>query len=177
MRDDESGGLMGGDVGAEKVGELLLEAVVDGGEGFIEEEDLRGGEDSASEGDALLFAAAERFGETIQEGAKLEEVDDIIEIRGTLSIAGPAIAEIVEHGEVGKELVVLEKESDAALFGREKPSRDGVDPRGCIEMNGAGFGCEEACDEFEGCRFTRTRGADQSGEKLRRREVEVELEA
>ncbi len=96
-------------------------AGVEGGEGFVEEEQAGVGGEGAGEGDALGLAAGETAGsggEVVLQahaGQPFRGPGTGLGLRGAL--AAGAEGDVVQGGEVGEEQVVLEDDADGAVLG------------------------------------------------------------
>ncbi len=95
-----------------------FEGGVKAGERLVEEEELRGGEEGAGEGDALLFAAGKLGDAAVEEGIDFEDGGDVGQGE---KVAGGRIAAAVKYiladGEVGEKGEVLGDVADAAEAG------------------------------------------------------------
>jgi len=152
----------------EKIGDLGLNGAVEGGEGFVEEEELGCKSKGASESETLFLAAAELFGELV--GRVAWEGDEVEELKGFFLARGgtepvlddEGFSDQVESGPARIEGAggVLEDKLDlradlAKLIFRE--SGEVV----LVKKDGAGGGAFEAGDaECEGA-LARTGFADE----------------
>ncbi|MOA07159.1 hypothetical protein D3C78_1268420 [compost metagenome] len=103
--------------------QLLAHLGVEGAEGFVEQQDLRLHRQGASQGDALALAAGKLFRVAVGEPVQLHHVQQLVDLLGDL-LLGRALAlglhaqaegNVVEHGHVAEQGVVLEHEADVAV--------------------------------------------------------------
>ena len=116
----------GVEFGAQTVAQLYIES----GERFVEEQKLRLAHEGAGEGHAVLWSAGEARGHAAGEAIEPEPVHGFANARltgRTRQISQPA-GNVPEHGEVGKERVILENEPDPALLRGQKQASPGVQP-------------------------------------------------
>ncbi len=132
---------------------------IQGGEGFVEEEDFRSADQGAGEGDALLLAAGELGRFACFKTREGDEVDGFGDAAGAFGFGDllhlKAEGDVVGDIQVGKEGIALEDLVDVAFVGWE--GGDVV----VVEEDLAGGGVFEAGDEAEeGC-FAAAGGAEE----------------
>ena len=136
--------------------------------GLIGQDDGGSGDEGASDGDALLFAAGEFVWAMIQTAADTEEIGEVREER-TVEwnfAAGDLVRDFdVAHGGEGwKEVKALK---DKAYFGFAQARAGAVREWGeidAVDGDGAGGGLGEAAEDVEEGGFARTGGADDGDE-------------
>lgn len=141
-----------GDAGAladvgEDIADVGAGVVIEGGEGFVEAEDLRVEGEGAAECDALGFTAGETQGETVEEMGESQPGSEFVDAFGN-AWGGPAAdvegeAEVLPDGQVGEEGAVLWDETDPA------GSRGFVGDVSAVDADAAGLDGAEAADGFE----------------------------
>ncbi len=97
--------------------------LVEGGEGLVEKQDARADGEGPGERDALLLAARElarlALGKALHADGG-QHLPDAIRLHGTALAAGrEAIGDVLRHGHVRKERVVLEDDADLAAVRRQ----------------------------------------------------------
>jgi hypothetical protein len=148
------------DVG-EDIADVGAGVVVEGGEGFVEAEDLGVEGEGAAEGDALGFTAGEAEGETVEEVGESEPGSEFVDAFGdawpgpTADVEGEA--EVLPDGEVGEEGTVLGDEPDAT------GSRGFVGDVATVDADMAGLDGAEAADGFEDGGLSGTGAAHEGG--------------
>ena len=161
------GGVVGdekdGAAGEEAGGELLHLGAgpgVEGGEGFVEEDDRAVLHQGAGEGGALALAAREGARAAVGAGAEADAVDQVAGAGGVGAHAAEAGAEddVAEDVEPGEEQVVLGHVGDAPGEGQAVGGGDGA-----VE-DGAG---REAGDQAEDGGLADAGGAEQAGPGVR----------
>jgi hypothetical protein len=155
-----------GDAGAlsdvgEDIADVGAGVVIEGGEGFVEAEDLRVEGEGAAEGDPLGFAAGETLGETVEEMGKPKPGGEFVDAFGNAG-GGPATdvegeTEMLADGEVGEEGAVLGNETDPS------GSRGFVGDVAAVDADVAGLDGSEAADGFEEGGLAGTGAAHEGG--------------
>lgn len=135
--------------------------VVEGGEGFVEAEDLWMEREGAAECDALGFAAGQTEGKSIEEGSEAEPGSEFVDACGD-AVGGPAAdveseGEVLTDGQVGEEGAVLGDESDAA------GARGFEGDVATVDADVAGHDGAEAADGFEEGGLAGTGAAHEGG--------------
>ena len=170
-------------VGDEDRGQLLLgedlahlfahprpQAGVEVGEGLVEEQRPRLGDQRPRQRHPLLLAAGELVRVALAEAAEA----DRLQRRGDLVAVGPAAERVADVGgdvHVGEERVVLEDHADPAALGRERSARAPRPPR--RRSRRAGVGLLEAGDQPQRRRLAAAAGAEQGADRALG-DVEVE---
>jgi hypothetical protein len=181
----EMEGVAGGDFGVvgdeDQSGAGFLEVVVDdseglvaafaveGGCGFVGENQLGGSEEGAEDGDALAFALGEVGGGAVEEVGDVEAFGELGEGVSEGGAGGVGEAEeaggeeaVFGGGEVVEEGEVLEDEADVLEApGAEEGSGELVEGEGGVGDEGAGGGAEEAAEEAEEGGFADAAGAGE----------------
>jgi hypothetical protein len=138
---------------------------IEGGGGFIEEEELGADGHGAGDGDALLLAAGEFGGALVGMGFQLEPAEQVEGLipglaRGELVDDFEGEGEVAEGGEVGEEIVVLKNEP-----GSEAVLAKGfvMGERECLaaHVNLSGGGEDEAAEDAEQRGFSAAGRADE----------------
>ncbi len=148
---------------------LVAAFAVEGGGGFVGEDQLGRGEESAEDGDALAFALGEVGGGAVEEVGDVEALGEVGE--GGLESGPSGGGEVEETGgeeavfggsEVVEEGEVLEDEADVLEApGAEEGSGELVEGDGGVGDEGAGGGAEEAAEEAEEGGFADAAGAGE----------------
>jgi len=118
----------------------VAEGAIDAGEGFVEEEEVRGGDcEGSCEVDALTLSAGEIAGETVGERREIEQVKGCVD-RGCVRLAADVRREgdVLAHGEVGEEDGALRSVGEMAAVGRETVEFAEVAVEGLGEANVGG---------------------------------------
>ena len=138
---------------------------VKGGEGLVEEEKAGPKHDRASDRGPLPFPARERGRAPVREVADLEAFEGgpglVPGAAGLHPPRSQAERDVLEHGEVREEGVVLGDERDPPRFGGERRQ---VAP---VQQQPPGRGGDQPRDRLEKGRLTRTRRADDRAERPR----------
>jgi hypothetical protein len=148
------------DVG-EDIADVGAGVVVEGGEGFVEAEDLWMEGQGAAEGDALGFAAGKAEWESVEEVGEPEPGREFVDAfrdawRGpTADVEGEA--EVLTDCEMAEEGSVLRNETDAA------GSRGFVGDVATVDADAAGLDGAEAADGFEDRGLSGTGAAHEGG--------------
>jgi hypothetical protein len=158
VEEGDSGALS--DVG-EDIADVGAGVVIEGGEGFVEAEDLRVEGEGAAEGDTLGFTAGETLGETVEQMCKPKPGSEFVDAFGNAG-GGPAAdiegeAEMLADGQVGEEGAVLGNETDPA------GSRGFVGDVAAIDADMAGLNGAEAADGFKEGGLAGTGAAHECG--------------
>src|SRR5690606_18328927 len=146
VRDEERRHALALEEVADALAHLLAQQRVEVRERLVEEEEAGARRDGAGERDALLLAAREGVGLPLLEPAEADEPQHLVGAGAAGLLRHPAQPEgdVLAHGEVREERVVLEHEPDAAPLRRH---RDAVaDERLPVERNGPAVGRLEAGD-------------------------------
>ena len=142
---------------------LMAELQVQGAERFVEQQDLRAIDQGARQRDPLPLAAGELRRPPVGEAGELDEGEHLVgqppAFGATDAAHHRAVGDVLAHGEVGKERIVLEDGIDVALVGRL-----GRDIR-AVEENPAGRGQLEPRHQAQAGRLAGTRRAEE-GEEL-----------
>ena len=95
--------------------------VIERGERFVHQQDLRVRHQCPGNGDALALAAGQGFGHAPDQGFDAKHGDDLVEIRlaGPRGMAGGAIGDVAPDGHMREQAVVLEDVADLAAMGGE----------------------------------------------------------
>jgi hypothetical protein len=135
---------------------------VEGGHGFIEEEQVGLVDQGAGESNALFLAAGELVGVALGEGVELEHLEGFGDAAGDFRVGEFAGAEaegdVFKDGEVREEGIALEDGVDGAAVGGE-----GGDVA-AAEDDGAGVGDFQAGDDAEEGGFSAAGGAEEGDE-------------
>ncbi len=108
------------------------QVAVERGERLVEQQDRRLDRERTGERHPLLLAARELARQAIAEAAELHRLEEAVDLGGDLGPARAAgtqaIGDVLRHGHVRKQGVVLEDDADVALVGRQVIDRRAVDP-------------------------------------------------
>ena len=150
---------------------LLSQLEVEGAEGLVEQQGLRLDDGRAGEGDALALAAGELRRPAIRERLEAHAGERLECALRTCLLRHPAdaqaVGDVLDHGHVGEERVVLKDGVDVAIEGRAL--RDVVTE----QLDRAGGGLLEPGDEAQHRGLTGARRPEH-GEELARADVEVQ---
>ena len=145
-------------------------------EGLVEQEDRRLHDHRASERDLLEVVHRQASGRAIERGGQPDGLGDGFDATVDLRLVGPLAArlrleaerEVLVHGHVREDRVVLEDEADVALADRDLRHRP------LVEEHLAGGRRLEPRDHVHRGRLATARGPEQRGERsVRNLEVEV----
>ena len=144
----------------ELLADLDAEEGVEGGEGFVEEEDTGADDEGAGEGDALLLASGELGGEAVGEVGHVDETEELAGAAVSFGFADALHAEaegdVVAAVEVGEEGVALEHHGGGALDGRE------IGDVAALDEDVAGGDCFVAGDHAQRAGLAAAAGAEEA---------------
>ena len=150
---------------------LLAELQVECAERLVEQQYLRVVDERPSERNPLALATRKLDRLPLAEPRKLDHFQDLVDAQPALATShsphAQPVADVLGHGHVRKEGVILEDRVDVAAVRR--PTGDVVSG----ELDPALVGPLETGDQPQRCRFARARGPEQ-GEKLAARDFEVD---
>ena len=156
---------------ADGVAHLDAQLGVEVGERLVHEQHVRLDDDGAGERDALLLAAGEALGQAVGVLGDLDRLEDFIDAAPDLVLGQMAVFEaegdVLAHGHVRKDGIVLEDHADVALVGRDVVD----DPS--VEGDGAALDGVEAGDHAQQRGLAAAGGAEQR-EELALAHVEAE---
>jgi hypothetical protein len=155
------------------VAHLVAEAGVEGGEGLVQKERLRAGRQGAGQRHPLLLPAGEHVGVSAGVGFEADAGEGFGHLPAALAARHAAEAEgdVLRHRQVREQGVVLEHETDPALFGRDFAARFGE--HGAVQFDAAGLQGFQAGDEAEQGGLAVAGGA-QEAQDLARPRLEVD---
>lgn len=122
--DEDGGGVGGAQDGAEVGGESFAEFFVEGGEGFVEEEECGVWGEGSGEGDALAFASGHGGDVAGVVAGESDEGEEFVDSGVALlaggagcagGVGGEAVGDVGGDVFVGEELAVLEHEAEVAF--------------------------------------------------------------
>lgn len=152
------------------------EVRVEGAQRFVEQQQFRAAKDGAADGGPLLFTATEGMRPRRKERTKFEDFHQVCKVDGALRIANEAIAQVLFHGEMRKELIVLKNEPQCPLLGRYIHSLRALEEQLVPQLNATTVGREQAGNEAERSRLSAAGGADERGNAGAGCEREVQRE-
>src|SRR5919106_1166062 len=126
--------------------------------GLVEEDGLGRGRKRARESDALLLAAGELVREAVPERREADHLEQLRDAARTVA-ARDAEADVLRHGQVREEGVVLENHADAPPLGRHPRGR--VRDRALEQAHLAAVRPLEARDQAQQRRLAAARGAEE----------------
>ena len=128
---------------------------VERSEGLVEEEHRRDAGESPCQGDALALAARELARPRVAKRGDPEQVQQLVRpLR-------PGVGDVLRHGHVREEGVLLEDEADRAMLRRKVDLGLRVEPRLAREGHVSPLGPQEPCDRSQHARLARARRADE----------------
>ena len=146
---------------------LPAQVTVEGGEGLVQEQELRVAREDAGHRAALLLPARELPGTSRGQLAHVQGLE--LAARPLAALLPAARADrrhdVLLHAHVGEEGVALEEVSHAALLGREVDARLGVEEHAVVEHDASLVGPHYSRDALEGEGLAAARGA-QEGDDL-----------
>lgn len=148
--------------------------VVEGGEGFVEQEETRAPGNGAGDGDALLLSAGEQGGPMVLQFFEFHQGEEFIDDRFGC-VVGEGVVELFADGQVREEGEVLEYEADGSFLGGQANVVFGAEPCLVLYFNMAGAGGGEAGEDAEEGRLAGAGGA-MDGEGLALWQFEVDIE-
>ena len=156
--------------------DLTPQAAIEAGEGFVEQQQPRRGEQRAAESDALALAAGTGGGTVLQQGLEIEELDHLVQRR-----AGPAtphaVAQVPQHRAVRKESMVLEDHPHPpTVHRREVPGR-GVEEHVTANHGARRPDLAQAREAREPAGLPRAGGAEHAEHRARRARVDLDVES
>ena len=133
------------------------------GQGLVHQQHIRLDHQGAGQCHALLLAAGQPVGRAVGILADVHQLHELVGLLldgllGFLTVLQTK-GNVVPHGHVGEDGIVLEYHADVALGGV-----DVVDAL-VVEVEVAAFNAVEACDHTQKCRFSAAGGAEK-GEEL-----------
>jgi hypothetical protein len=101
---------------------LVLAWHVEGSERFVHQQEARGCQQGSADGDALLLPTRQFAGTAVEQRRNAKYPDHRVEIEPCRRLATEpaAIVQVLVHRQMGKELRVLEHQSDAPTMGRHE---------------------------------------------------------
>ena len=147
-----------------QVGQQLVAArQVDGGQGFIQQQQARLGQQGATDRHALPFATGQPRGASGQQRLQAQQGHDFREIDVAAAAAGApfAVAQVAAHRQVREQPRVLEDVADTALLGRDIDAARGIEQHGVIDADHAAVRAQQARDHLQGRRLAATGAAEQ----------------
>jgi hypothetical protein len=134
---------------------LKLALHIKGREWLVHQEEPWRSEQCPAERDALLLAARESAGLTLQEMRDAKRLDHRAEGDALIIARGKPSPEpkILSHGEVWEELGVLKHESEVALIWRHENVALGINENRLVQCNAPAIWPNKACDQIDGGRF------------------------
>jgi hypothetical protein len=130
---------------------LAAQVRIERGKRFVEEQRLRLGYKRARQRDALLLAAGERGGIAGFEADEVHRSD----LSGDAALAfirgqgGNSEADIFGDGEMRKERVILEEQTDVPIAAGAINAGGGIEKDASIENDAAAIGALEPCDRAQ----------------------------
>src|SRR6476646_1792265 len=143
---------------------------VERGERLVEQQDLGVAREGAGERDALALAARETAGTSVLEVTDPEAVEVLV------GLVAARVLDVLAHGQVGEQCVVLEDEPDAPLLRPHGDSTLCVEPGLVVTPDRASGRLDEPGDRVEHGALPGARGADEREGRVDR-ETQAELEA
>ena len=141
------------------------QVAVERGERLVEQQDRRLHGERARQRHALLLAARELARQALTKGAELDHVehalDALADDGGGLAARLQAIGDVLRHGHVREEGVVLEDDADVALVGRQM-----VDA-GAVDQHAAAGLADEAGDDAQKSGLAAAGGTEQGHDLAR----------
>ena len=120
--DEQDGDVEAGEQMLQLRADVGLRVGVECGERLVEEQDLRVAGQGAREGHALALAAGEVAGVGALEMPNRETVEVLV------GLVTPAVLDVLTHGQVREERVVLEDEPDRRRSGGQRDAGGAVEP-------------------------------------------------
>ena len=158
--------------------QLPLEVAVECGERLVEQQQLCIGGEDARERRALLLPARELLGVGVFESRKRKARKlPFEELALFFFRAACRKRDVLGHGHVGKEGVVLEQVADAALLRREVHALFAVEERAPVEQDASLVGLFDARDALQGHALAAARGAEQREHFVAHGKFHGEIEA
>ncbi len=140
---------------------------VEGGQGFVEQEQVGLDGERAGEGDALRLAAGQLGAAASGQVGDVEALEPLVCAHPRLAPRDPLGAQpeghVAAHVQVGKGEGVLAEQGDAAPVRRQPGAGVGVDEDAVAEDHAAAVGPQQAGDDLEDRGLARTVGADEGG--------------
>jgi hypothetical protein len=134
------------------------------GKGFVEKEDAGLADDGAADRDTLLLSAGKIAGHAREDILNAEDagglVDAACDVRGAQAPDAEAESEVLGHGEVRVERVVLEDHGDITVARRQTADV------GVADENASGGETFEAGNHAQGAGFAATRRTKQDNKRL-----------
>ena len=160
------------------LGQAGLRHGIEGGEGLVQQKQIRLDRQGPADRDALLLAAGQLMGPATLEAGQTQHLDEIgysaaYRIPGQ---AGEAEGEILGDAEMGKESVALYHVADPPLPGRHVHPLLGVEEQAIVQGDGSGQRPEEAGETLEGQALAGAGGADDGQDLALGLECHPELE-
>ena len=146
---------------------LDLRVGVERRERLVEQEDLGVAREGAGERDALALAAREAAGQRVFEMPDLEALEVLV--RGMAA----RVLDVLAHGQVREERVVLEDEPDPPFLGPQEHASLRVEPGLVVAADPAGGGLDEAGDRVQDGALA---GPARADEREGRTDLEAQLE-
>ena len=112
---------------------------VEPGERLIEQQQARRGEQGAAQGHAPRLTARQVGDRALQQRLQAEQPDHLVGMEAAHRAWDAAVAEvqILLHGEVREQAVLLEQQADPALMGRGPPATLDIHQRGFVQLDKA----------------------------------------
>ncbi|MNC34859.1 hypothetical protein D3C75_833160 [compost metagenome] len=159
----------------EYLADLLAEAAaqfdVEVGERLIEQQQARFGGQCAGQGDALLLAAGQLVRVALAQRPQLDQLEHLFGDALALGMLADAEGDVLGHGQVRKQRVVLEHHADAAFFRGQGEAGAGDGLAG--QLNAALMDRLETGDGAQGGGLAAAGGAEQATDVAC---VEVQIE-
>ena len=143
-----------------------LQRRVQTGQRFVEQKQLRRGEQCAGKGDALFFAAGKLRHAARNQRRDFQNIRDVLETEKRVNcFAGfAAVKQILPDRQMRKQRQVLRHVTDAARTSRRKNFLRSIGQHAVIELNKSRGRAAQAGDEIEQGRLARARRAENGGD-------------
>ena len=136
-------------------------------ERLVEHEELRLADQDARERRALLLTAGELGGLVLFQALESHHAQDLAQLLFTLHpipLAMQAAKDVLPHGHVGKQRVILEEVAHVPLLRREVDLLFRVEEHDAVELDMPAVGLFDAGDALERVALAAARGAEQAGD-------------
>ena len=153
---------------------------VQGGEGLVQQQELRIVDQDARQGDALLLPAGQLGGFSLLQPLQPHHAQHLPQpllLHGAVLFPVQTAEDVLRHRHVGKKRVVLEQIAHAALLRRQVDPRLRIEKHTPVERDAPLVRLLDAGDALERHALAAAGGAEQRGDAVFRREGHVQREA